>query len=72
MTRLFAGLSWYKNLPEDHRDYTKKNLTALRNYRFEGVYRNKILLFRSDHGAHPLRCIQGKDYGWGRHHWRKS
>jgi len=57
--------SWYKDLPQDHQDYTKRNLAALRNYRFEGVYRNKILLFRSDHGAHPLRCIQGKDYGWG-------
>jgi thioesterase domain-containing protein len=58
--------SWYKNLSEDHQDYTKKNIAALRNYRFEGKYRNKILLFRSDHGANPLRCIQGEDYGWGR------
>ena len=64
--KIVRRTSWYKNLPENHRDYTKKNLTALRNYRFEGAYRNKILLFRSDHGAHPLRCIQGNDYGWGR------
>ena len=63
---MVRGTSWYENLPEDHQDYTKKNLAALRNYRFEGIYRNKILLLRSDHGAHPLRCIQGKDYGWGR------
>jgi thioesterase domain-containing protein len=65
-TKLVHRTSWYKDLPEDYQDYTKKNLAALRNYRFEGVYRNKILLFRSEHGAHPLRCIQGKDYGWGR------
>jgi thioesterase domain-containing protein len=56
--------SWYADLPEDHRDYTRRNLAALRNYRFEGAYRNKILLFRSaEH--HPTRCIQGEDYGWG-------
>jgi thioesterase domain-containing protein len=64
--KLVRRTSWYKDLPEDHQDYTKKNLAALRNYRFEGGYRNKILLFRGDEGAHPLRCIQGKDYGWGR------
>ena len=64
--KIVHGTSWYTTLPEDHRDYTKRNLAALRNYRFEGAYRNRILLFRSDHGAHPLRCIEGKDYGWGR------
>jgi thioesterase domain-containing protein len=64
--KLVHRAPWYKDLPEDHQDYTKKNLAASRNYRFQGVYRNKILLFRRDHGAHPLRCIQGKDYGWGR------
>jgi thioesterase domain-containing protein len=60
-----AGSSWYANLPEDLQNYIKKNLGNARNYRFEGVYRNRILLFRSaDRGA-SLRCSPGKDYGWG-------
>jgi thioesterase domain-containing protein len=65
-SKIVHRASWYKHLPEDHQDYIEKNLAALRNFRFDGVYRNKILLFRSEHGAHPLRCIEGKDYGWGR------
>lgn len=64
--KVVRGTSWYENLPEDHQDYIKKNHAASRNYRFEGRYPNKILLLRSDHGVHPLRCIRGKDYGWGR------
>ena len=56
---------WYANLPEDIRDYTEKNLAASRNYRFEGSYRNKILLFRTCEDTHPLRCISAEDYGWG-------
>jgi thioesterase domain-containing protein len=60
-----VGSSWYRPLPEDHQNYIKKNLANAYNYRFEGVYRNKILLFRSaDHGA-SLRCSPGEDYGWG-------
>ena len=66
MNHKFVGTPWYANLPEDLQDYTKKNLAASQNYRFEGVYRNKILLFRSaEHDVHPLQCIQRADYGWG-------
>lgn len=55
---------WYADLPEDHQDYTRKNLAALHNYRLEGAYRNKILLFRRAE-YHPMRCFQREDYGWG-------
>jgi thioesterase domain-containing protein len=60
-----AGSSWYANLPEDLQDYIKKNIANSRNYLFEGVYRNKILLFRSTKDAHPLRGGPGEDFGWG-------
>ncbi len=61
-----VGSSWYANLPEDLQDYIKTNLANSRNYRFEGIYRNRILLIRSaDHDAHPLRYDHGEDYGWG-------
>jgi thioesterase domain-containing protein len=60
-----VGSSWYAKLPEDRQHYIKKNHANAHSYRFEGVYRNKIILFRSaGHGA-SLRCSPGEDYGWG-------
>ena len=63
-----VGAPWYANLPEVHQEYTKNNLVSLRSYRFEGAYRNKILLFRStdQQDRHPLRCGTEEDYGWSR------
>jgi thioesterase domain-containing protein len=60
-----VGSSWYAKLPEELQDYIKKNHANALNYRFEGVYRNKILLFRSAHHGASLRCSPGEDYGWG-------
>ena len=64
----FVGASWYENLPEDYQDYVTNNDANLRNYRFEGSYRGKILLFRARPLAgeytHPLR-ISSEDLGWG-------
>ena len=62
-----VGPPWYANLPEAHQEYIKNNHANSRSYRFEGVYRNKILLFRSadQQDAHPLRCGTEEDYGWG-------
>lgn len=65
----FVGASWYESLSKDHQEYVAKNDANLRNYRFEGAYCGKILLFRKrslpERDAHPLRFHQLKDYGWG-------
>jgi thioesterase domain-containing protein len=65
----FVGASWYQSLPKNHQDYVSKNLVNLRNYRFDGVYRGKILLFRvrpsAERDAHPWQFSQLEDYGWG-------
>jgi len=62
-----VGSPWYANLPEVHQEFIKNNFANSRSYRFEGVYRNKILLFRSadQQDRHPLRCGTEEDYGWG-------
>jgi len=49
--------SWYKTLPEDHRDYTKRILPPCGIIGFRGsIPQQQDSMFRSDHGAHPLRC----------------
>jgi len=60
-----AGSSWYAKMPEDLQDYIKANHVNAQDYCFEGVYRNKIVLFRSAHHGASLRCGPGEDYGWG-------
>ena len=64
----FEHESWYQSLPEGRKNYTKQNLANLRKYRFEGVYRGKILLLRALGGkpVDPFRPRQLDDYGWGR------
>ena len=65
----FVGTSWYESLPKDYQDYITRNDANVRNYRFEGAYRGKILLVRKrflpELDSHPLRFGQLEDYGWG-------
>ena len=64
----FEHESWFQSLPEGRKNYTKQNLANLRKYRFEGVYRGKILLLRALGGkpVDPFQPRQLDDYGWGR------
>jgi thioesterase domain-containing protein len=60
---------WYKALPESRRHLVERNNILSRRYRFEGIYRGTIFLFR-----HPravlfdslLRPIQLDDFDWRR------
>jgi thioesterase domain-containing protein len=66
----FESESWFKRLPENHRNYVANNLNNSRNYRFSGKYSGKILVIRSgpnakSHFASYL-LAQIEDYGWGR------
>ena len=61
---------WYQSLPESHKDFVAQNLANSRKYRFEGIYRGRIVLLRTlrgmpvdRHPFHPWRRLE--DYGWG-------
>jgi hypothetical protein len=64
----FECESWYQSLPEMRKNYVTQNLANLRKYRFEGVYRGKILVLRALRGkpVDPFQPRQLEDYGWGR------
>ena len=59
---------WYKDLPESRRHIVDRNLILSRKYRFEGIYRGTIFLFRQYTRAvlfdSLLRPIQLDDFGW--------
>jgi thioesterase domain-containing protein len=59
---------WYKNLPEGRKNIVAQNLLHARKYRFEGIYRGTISLFRQRPSAPPFdrlfRPHQLDDYGW--------
>ena len=65
---VFDGESWYQGLPENRKHYTSQNLANSQKYRFEGVYRGKILLLRALEGKRldPFQPRHLEDYGWGR------
>jgi thioesterase domain-containing protein len=61
------GADWYESLSEGQRRLVDSNVAMGRQYRFEGVYRGRIVLFRdrpSGERAHPLRPRDLEDYGW--------
>jgi len=61
---------WYKNLPEGRKNIVAQNLVHARKYRFEGIYRDTIFLFRQRPSAPTFdrlfRPHQLDDYGWRR------
>ena len=59
-----------KNLPESRKNIVDQNLIHSRKYRFEGIYRGTIFLFRQRPSGCSIRRlfrpIQLDDYGWRR------
>jgi thioesterase domain-containing protein len=61
---------WYQGLPEDRKTVVNQNIANGRKYRFEGIYRGTIFLFRQRQTTGPshhlFRPHRLEDYGWRR------
>ena len=62
--------NWYPGLPEGRKNIVNQNIANRRKFRFEGIYRGTIFLFRQRpslaHFDHPFRPQKLADYGWQR------